>query len=29
MPFDHGRNFLGSVTEIPIDRIASFTHNAI
>lgn len=22
-------NFLGSVTEIPIDRIASFTHNAI
>ena len=22
-------NWLGSVTEIPIDRIASFTHNAI
>lgn len=22
-------NFLGSVSEIPIDRIASFTHNAI
>jgi len=29
IPFDHGRNFLGSVTEIPIDKIASFTHNAI
>lgn len=24
-----GFNWLGSVTEIPIDRIASFTHNAI
>ncbi len=24
-----GRNWLGSVTEIPINRIASFTHNAI
>ena len=22
-------NFLGSITEIPIDRIVSFTHNAI
>lgn len=22
-------NWLGSVTEIPIDRIASFTHNAV
>ena len=28
-PFDHGRNWLGSVTEIPIDKIASFTHHAI
>ena len=25
----HGRNWLGSVTEIPIDKIASFTHHAI
>ena len=24
-----GWNWLGSVTEIPIDKIASFTHNAI
>jgi len=24
-----GHNWLGSITEIPIDRIASFTHNAI
>ena len=24
-----GSNWLGSVTEIPIDKIASFTHNAI
>lgn len=24
-----GGNWLGSITEIPIDRIASFTHNAI
>ena len=24
-----GYNWLGSVTEIPIERIASFTHNAI
>ena len=24
-----GYNWLGSVTEIPIDKIASFTHNAI
>jgi hypothetical protein len=24
-----GRNWLGSVTVIPIDRIASFTHNAL
>ena len=24
-----GQNWLGSITEIPIDRIASFTHNAI
>ena len=24
-----GFNWLGSVTEIPIDRIASFTHNAL
>lgn len=22
-------NFLGSVTEIPIDKVASFVHNAI
>jgi len=29
MGFERGRNWLGSVTEIPIDRIASFTHNAI
>jgi len=25
----HSRNWLGSVTEIPIDKIASFTHHAI
>jgi hypothetical protein len=25
----YGWNWLGSVTEIPLDRIASFTHNAI
>lgn len=25
----YGNNWLGSVTEIPIKRIASFTHNAI
>ena len=25
----YGTNWLGSVTEIPIDKIASFTHNAI
>ena len=27
--FRVGWNWLGSVTEIPIDKIASFTHNAI
>lgn len=26
---NYGYNWLGSVTEIPISRIASFTHNAI
>lgn len=26
---NHHGNWLGSVTEIPIDRIASFSHNAI
>ena len=25
----YGWNWLGSVTQIPIDKIASFTHNAI
>ena len=25
----HGRNWLGSITVIPIDRIASFTHHAL
>ena len=24
-----GQNWLGSITEIPVDRIASFTHNAL
>jgi len=27
--FGYGGNWLGSVAEIPIDRIVSFTHNAI
>jgi len=27
--FGGGYNWLGSVTVIPVDRIASFTHNAI
>lgn len=25
----HGRNIFGSVTEIPVDKIVSFTHHAI
>lgn len=27
--YNHGRNMFGSVTEIPVDKIASFTHHAI
>ena len=27
--YGHGRNMFGSVTEIPVDKIASFTHHAI
>ena len=29
VPVTPHRNWLGSVTEIPIDKIASFTHHAI
>lgn len=29
VPCESGRNWLGSVTEIPVDKIASFTHHAI